>query len=175
MPRWRGVRLQLVLGAPIRTRHWAHRLRCAAAIRALSSAVLGPVESPPWKRQRRLPGSTLTKTGGAFWVQAPQRGRSFRRSGEPSPASPSSARRLHLPPIPQAKSDSSVACCRTDDPTVPMPEIPIFFGHAGQRLLGERGLNGDLARSLLCCSSSSIRAVIWRTEVMFCKVPRKSP
>jgi hypothetical protein len=49
--------------APIRTRHSAHRRRCAAAIRALPSVVLGPVESPPWKRQRRLPGSTLTKQG----------------------------------------------------------------------------------------------------------------
>jgi hypothetical protein len=29
-----------------------------------------------------------------------------------------------------------------------MPEIPIFFGHAAQRLLGERGINGGLARNL---------------------------
>jgi hypothetical protein len=81
------------------------RRRCAAAIRALPSVVLGPVESPPWKRQRRLPGSTLTRQGVPFRVQAPQRGRSFRWSGEPSPASPSSASRLHLPPIPQAESE----------------------------------------------------------------------
>ena len=87
----------------LRARHSAHRRRCAAAIRALPSVVLGPVERPPWKRQRRLPGSTLTRQGAPVWVQAPQRGRSLRRSGERSPASPISARRLHLPPIPQAE------------------------------------------------------------------------
>ncbi len=92
MPRRRGVRLQIVLGTPKRARRSAHRLRCAAAIRALPSVVLGPVDSPPWKRQRLLPGSTLTRQGAPVWVQAPQRGRSFRRSGEPSPANPSSDR-----------------------------------------------------------------------------------
>jgi hypothetical protein len=105
MSRRKEVWLQLVLPAPIRARHWAHRLRCAAAIRALPSAVLGPVESPPWKRQRRLPGSILTRQAAPFRVRAPQRGRSLRRSGEPSPASPSSAGRLHLAPKPQAGSE----------------------------------------------------------------------
>lgn len=43
---------------------WAHRLRCAAAIRALPSAVLGPVERPPWSLHRRFAASTLTRQRG---------------------------------------------------------------------------------------------------------------
>jgi hypothetical protein len=56
-----------------RRRTIAQRRRWASAMRALPSAVRGPVESPPWKRQR---------------LRAPQRGRSLGLSGEPSPAKP---------------------------------------------------------------------------------------
>ena len=41
-------------------RPFAQRRRWASAMRALPSAVRGPVESPPWKRQRTLLGSTRT-------------------------------------------------------------------------------------------------------------------
>jgi hypothetical protein len=34
------------------------RRRCASAIRARPAFVLGPVDSPPWNRHRRLPGTT---------------------------------------------------------------------------------------------------------------------
>jgi len=71
----------------------------------LPSAVLGPVESPPWKRQRRFPASILTRQRVPFRVLAPQRGRSLRWSGEPSPASPSSAMRWHLAPTAQSRSE----------------------------------------------------------------------
>jgi hypothetical protein len=65
-------------------------------MRALPSAVPGPVESPPWKRQRPLPGSTRPAHGLPCRLRAPQRGRSLRFSGEPSPARPIArmARRL---------------------------------------------------------------------------------
>ena len=66
----------------------AQRRRWASAMRALPSAVRGPVESPPWKRQRTLPGSTRTAHGRPWRLRAPQRGRSLRLSGEPSPAKP---------------------------------------------------------------------------------------
>ena len=97
------MRLQLVLGTPyqLTTRPTAY----AAPLRS----VLCPRRSwgrltARWKRQRRFARlSILTRQGRPLRVQAPQRGRSFRRSGEPSPASPISARRLHLPPIPQAE------------------------------------------------------------------------
>jgi hypothetical protein len=46
-----------------RRRYCAHLRRWAAAMRALPSAVCGPVESPPWKRHRALPGSTRTAQG----------------------------------------------------------------------------------------------------------------
>lgn len=151
-----------------RHRRFAHRLRCAAAIRALPSAVLGPVESPPWKRQRCLPGSTLTRQGTPFRVRAPHQGRSLRRSGERSPASPSSARRLHLPPTPQAGSEQ------------------VRFRFAGQTIQPRRCQwfqfslvtpgGGGLASpasiapwraASLCRSFSRIRAAIWRTDVNF--------
>jgi hypothetical protein len=97
----------LAIDPPIVRNLWLRCWSSCGPLRrwSLPSAVLGPVESPPWKRQRLLPGSTLTKQGTPFRVRAPQQGRSFSRSGEPSPASPSSARRLHLPPIPQAESE----------------------------------------------------------------------
>jgi hypothetical protein len=40
-----------------------HRRRCASAIRALPSTVLGPVGSPPWNRRRLFPGTTLMMHG----------------------------------------------------------------------------------------------------------------
>jgi hypothetical protein len=46
------------------------RRRCASAIRALPSMVLGPVDSPPWNRQRRFPGTTLMMHGAPARVLA---------------------------------------------------------------------------------------------------------
>jgi hypothetical protein len=41
--------------------------------------VLGPVDLPPWKRQRVLPGSALTRQQPPARVLAPQRSRPSRR------------------------------------------------------------------------------------------------
>lgn len=49
-----------------------HRRRCASAIRALPSAVFGPVLMPPWNLQRLRPGSLLARHGVPFRVLAPQ-------------------------------------------------------------------------------------------------------
>jgi len=53
-----------------------------------------------------------------YYIRAPQRGRSFRRSGEPSPASPSAAKRLHLAPIAQSGSEQ-VRCPFPGQPNQP--------------------------------------------------------
>jgi hypothetical protein len=42
-----------------RDRKAFQRRRCASAIRARPAFVLGPVDIPPWNRQRRFPGTTL--------------------------------------------------------------------------------------------------------------------
>ena len=64
------------------------RGRDAAAVALKPPNVHGDVSLRP-----RMPGSTLTRQGTPFRVLAPQRGRSLRLSGDPSPASPSSAMR----------------------------------------------------------------------------------
>ena len=56
-----------------------HRRRCASAILALPSAVLGPVDNPPWNRQRRFPGTTLMMQAAPARVLAPHLGRNLRR------------------------------------------------------------------------------------------------
>src|SRR5262245_18819411 len=47
-------------------------------MRALPSTVLGPVDSPPWKRQRRFPGTTLMMHGAPARVLAQHLGRNLR-------------------------------------------------------------------------------------------------
>src|SRR5262249_12371254 len=47
------------------------RRRCASAIRALPSMVLGPVDSPPWNRQRRFPGTNDARGSGSGLGAAP--------------------------------------------------------------------------------------------------------
>jgi len=68
-------------------------------MRALPSAVLGPVESPPWKRHLRLPGSTLTAQGLLCRFRAPQTGRCFRGRGERLPLKPSAQSSRQSAPI----------------------------------------------------------------------------
>jgi hypothetical protein len=63
-----------------------------------SFAVLGPVDSPPWDRQRRLPVSTLTAHGFPCRFLAPHIGRVLRGKSEPSPASPSASIARHAKP-----------------------------------------------------------------------------
>jgi hypothetical protein len=46
-----------------RDRKAFQRRRCASAIRARPAFVLGPVDIPPWNRQRRFPGTTLMMLG----------------------------------------------------------------------------------------------------------------
>jgi Thiamine pyrophosphate enzyme, N-terminal TPP binding domain len=146
-----GMADGFVLGPPYETHHSAHRLRCAAAIRALLSAVLGPVERPPWKRQRFLPGSTLNQTGRHSGC------RRRRRSREPSPASPISARRLHLPPIPQVESEAGlVAFCRTDDPAVPVANGPNSLWSPRAAAWPGRHQNGDSRPGLFMVADTSL-------------------
>src|SRR5215207_10141890 len=49
----------------------AQRRRCASAMRAFPAAVRGPVESPPWNRQRSFPGSRRTAQGSPRLFLAP--------------------------------------------------------------------------------------------------------
>ena len=79
-------------------------------MRALPSAVRGPVDSPPWKRQRSLPGSTRTAHGCPWRFWAPHRGRSFRLSGVPSPARPIARMATQEAPRPQTWSTQVVLC-----------------------------------------------------------------
>lgn len=51
---------------------FAHRFRCASAICFRPSSVFGPVDIPPWSRQRFLPGSDFALHGVPFRVLAPQ-------------------------------------------------------------------------------------------------------
>jgi hypothetical protein len=53
--------------------------RWASATRARPAPVFGPVDNPPWKRQRPFPSSTLTMQVPPARVLAPQSGRSLRR------------------------------------------------------------------------------------------------
>jgi hypothetical protein len=79
-----------------------HRRRCASAMRARPAAVFGPVDSPPWKRHLRLPGSTLTAHGLPCRLRAPHVGRSFRGRGSPSPVRPIARCSRQATPSPQA-------------------------------------------------------------------------
>jgi hypothetical protein len=76
-------------GFPLAARKALHHRRCASAILARPAVVFGPVDSPPWKRQRRLPGSTLTPHGLPWRLRAPHIGRSFRGNGMQLPFKPS--------------------------------------------------------------------------------------
>jgi len=64
-------------------RNALQRRRCASAILALPPAVLGPVDSPPWNRQRRFPGTTLMMHGAPARVLAQHLGRYLRFKGSP--------------------------------------------------------------------------------------------
>jgi hypothetical protein len=55
----------------------------ASAILALPSVVLGPVDSPPWNRQRRFPGITGMMHGAPALVLAQHLGRNLRFKGSP--------------------------------------------------------------------------------------------
>jgi hypothetical protein len=64
-------------------RNSLHRRRCASAILALPSVVLGPVDSPPWNRQRRFPGITRMMQWPPARVLAQHLGRNLRFKGGP--------------------------------------------------------------------------------------------
>ena len=68
-------------------RQRAQRSRCASAIRARPSAVRGPVERPPWKRQRRRPGSDSARHAVPRRVSAPHRTRARARIAASSASS----------------------------------------------------------------------------------------
>ena len=152
-------------------RQLAHRARCAAAIRDLPSGVLGPVESPPWQRQRRLPGSTLSRQGVPFRVLAPQQGRSLSRSGDPSPASPSSAIRLHQAPMPQAGSEH-VLWRSAGHPIQPCRCQSIQLSLVTR---GGGGLASAASIGTWPSTSSGCRAVVRLIDVKFCKPPTNTP
>jgi hypothetical protein len=65
--------------------------RCTSAIRARPAFVLGPVDSPPWNRQRRFPGTTLMMHGAPALVLAQHLGRNLRFKGSPVCDRPHSA------------------------------------------------------------------------------------
>jgi hypothetical protein len=87
-----------------RSRNSAQRRRCAAEIRFFPASVRGPVESPPWNRQRRLPASILMAHGRPCRFWAPHGGRSLWLNGEPSPARPIVRMDRHEAPMPHAES-----------------------------------------------------------------------
>jgi hypothetical protein len=66
-----------------RDRKAFQRRRCASAIRARPAFVLGPVDIPPWNRQRRFPGTTLMMHGAPALVLAQHLGRNLRFKGSP--------------------------------------------------------------------------------------------
>jgi len=92
-------------GFPLAARKALHRRRCASAILARPAVVFGPVDSPPWKRQRRLPGSTLTPQGLPWRLRAPHIGRSFRGNGMQLPFKPSARSSRQSAPILQQWSE----------------------------------------------------------------------
>jgi len=148
------------------------------------TAGAAPLRSAPcplrsWGRLRARRGSgslRRTRQGAPVWVQAPQRGRSLRRSGEPSPASPISARRLHLPPIPQAESEQvrSRVAGQTIQPCRCQWLQLSLVTPGGGGFASAASIAAWRAASF-CRSFSRIRAAIWRENVMFCQVPRKTP
>jgi hypothetical protein len=179
--------------AATRRRYLAQDLRLQALMDALtalttqqcSSSPLGP---PPALRRcdprltlggpraGREPAveAAVTRQGAPVRVQAPQRGRSLRRSGEPSPASPISARRLHLPPIPQAESEQvrSRVAGHMSQPRRCQRFQFSRVTNGGGGFASTASIAARLAASLC---RSSIRAAIWRADLMFYRVPRKSP
>ena len=71
--------LTLAVGSPLApSRHARQRRRWASAIRSRPACVFGPVDNPPWKRQRAFPRSTLTKQVPPARLIAPHRGRCLR-------------------------------------------------------------------------------------------------
>ena len=83
------IRCSLFDDTPSRSaRHSLHLLRCASAMRALPSAVLGPVDLPPWYLQRCIPGTTLFLQIAPMRVVASQSGLSRAGRAAPSSAKP---------------------------------------------------------------------------------------
>ena len=117
-----------------------------------------------------------TRQGVPFRVLAPQRGRSLRRSGDPSPVSPSSAMRLHLAPIAQEASEQ---VRRRFPGHVNQPYLfqSIQFSlvtHCRGGLARAASMAALLRASLARCCSST-RKPILRKELMFCQVRAKTP
>jgi hypothetical protein len=72
-----------------------HRRRWASAIRSRPAFVLGPVDIPPWNRQRRFPGTTRMMQGGPALVLALHLGRNLRFKGCPLRDRPRSSSSRH--------------------------------------------------------------------------------
>jgi hypothetical protein len=117
------------------------RRRCASAIRARPSSVRGPVESPPWNRQRAFPGSGLTRQALPALVLAWHLGRSLRR-GRRSPAF-------------QSRGTSSFL--RLSHPLGPI--IP-HDARAHARVLVARACGARLARSIFPFGCENLRKPI---------------
>lgn len=73
-PFWKGLRIIQSSIGRLFARHSDHLLRWDAAMRSRPSGVFGPVESPPWDRQRRFPGTTFALHRAPFTSFAPQLG-----------------------------------------------------------------------------------------------------
>jgi hypothetical protein len=113
-------------GFPLAARNAFHRRRCASAILARPAVVFGPVDSPPWKRQRRLPGSTRTPHGLPWRLRAPHIGRSFRGNGMQLPFKPSARSSRQSAPILQQWSETGTPKLRgrTGNEAIVMPTAP---------------------------------------------------
>jgi hypothetical protein len=89
-------------------RNARHRRRCASAIRALPSTVLGPVDSPPWNRHRLFPGTALMMHGAPALIVAQHLGRNL-RFNEQQPTVQQAA--LEHPATPMPFSTGSLRAC----------------------------------------------------------------
>jgi hypothetical protein len=105
-------------------------------MRARPAAVFGPVDSPPWKRHLRLPGSTLTAHGLPCRLRAPQTGRSFRGRGEQLPLKPSACSSRQSAPILQRceppAASMTIKAIVTDGCTPVSPTASNEFSRSGR-------------------------------------------
>jgi hypothetical protein len=102
-------------------------------MRARPSSDLGPVERPPWNRQRRLPGSTFTLHGLPWRFCAPHAGRCFCGSGSRLPERPRACRSIRTHPALVVTARMLELRSGAADETMAMPIGPSFEGDTAVR------------------------------------------
>jgi hypothetical protein len=85
----------------------------------MCQGAMGPVDRPPWKRHRRLPGSTFTLQGFPCRFCAPQTGRCFGGSGDRSPAKPRARSSRQSAPIRHSWSEQACRAFEAGQQTNP--------------------------------------------------------